>query len=246
MDSEKAKEIFKKQANEPWMKNLEKGKWGNALNVPGAENDLPVPAPSVKPATYKAKTQNPRLLGKTYLPEASRWVNKGKTMRNANSRARTPNSLSKSNLENIEKSRQEYLRRLPPSVDEFGREIPRSRPRRSHRSSSRHSRRHSRRHRSSSRQSRRHRSSSRHSRRHRSSSRTRHSSRNSRRHRSSSRRRRSPSVNEFGRNLRYSRRSHRRSHKPRRRGPRFYDEESQTYKRPVGMYNNATGTYVPR
>ena len=49
-------------------------------------------------------------------------------------------------------------------------------------------------------------------------------------------------MNEFGRNLQYSRSSH----KPRRRGPRFYDEESQKYKRPVGMYNNATGTYLPR
>ena len=50
-------------------------------------------------------------------------------------------------------------------------------------------------------------------------------------------------MNEFGRNLRYARKSSRHT---RRRGPRFYDEESQKYKRPVGMYNNATGTYLPR
>ena len=74
--------------------------WANMMNE---EDALRPPAPPSAPATYKAKT---------YLPGASSWAAKQATIEEEASaeRAQTPNSLSQSNLENIERSKRSYDR----------------------------------------------------------------------------------------------------------------------------------------
>jgi hypothetical protein len=73
------------------------GRWGN---IP--EENVPMGPPS-GPVNYK---------GKTYLPNASEWATKQRTLEEhaSSERSRSPMTLSNSNLENIERNRRSYNR----------------------------------------------------------------------------------------------------------------------------------------
>jgi len=260
-----AQQVLQEHAEQQDQKNLTSGvkTWANAMN----EHDLM--APSGKAASYRAQT---------YLPEANEWIQKQKTIEEESSRERrnTPNSLSPSNLENIEKNKRSYDRYLERKGLPPRRRSPSPRRRGS-----------SPRRRGSS--PRRRGSSPRHRRRHMANVSHNWRRQSTQRRRSPSPRRRSPSprhysrrrsltpnVNEFGRNMTYNyRRSPRRSQRPRvsplrytvaangrtvnefgrnapryqstrRRspsGPRFFNEKTKTYRRPVKAYDEVSGTY---
>ncbi len=189
-------------------------RWANMAN-----EDVPM-GPSSGAATYKAKT---------YLPGASSWAAKQASIEKEASaeRAMTPNSISESNMENIERSKRSYNRYrermgLPPRANK----TPSRERRRRNYEKRRTARRQSPRRRSPRRQSPRRQSPSRRSqsprRRSRSPTHKRRYGVGRRyvaapgyesRRRSRSPRRRSPSVNEFGRNMT-------RNYGPRRRGSR--------------------------
>ena len=73
------------------------GRWGNV-----ALENIPMGPPS-GPVNYKAKT---------YLPNASEWATRQRTLEEqaSSERSRSPMTLSNSNLENIERNRRSYNR----------------------------------------------------------------------------------------------------------------------------------------
>ena len=79
------------------------GRWGNIAEENHAmEPSVPMGPPS-GPVDYKANT---------YLPKASEWANKQRTLEEqaSSERSRSPMTLSNSNLENIERNRRSYNR----------------------------------------------------------------------------------------------------------------------------------------
>jgi len=87
--------------------------WANMANEENAKKALM--SPNSAPATYKAKT---------YLPDASKWAEKQATIEEEASaeRAQTPNSISESNMEDIERNKRSYDRYrdrmgLPPRAN---------------------------------------------------------------------------------------------------------------------------------
>ena len=90
---EEAKALMQKQV-------ANKTSWANMANE---EDALRPQGPPSAPATYKAKT---------YLPEASSWAAKQATIEEEASveRAKTPSSLTESNLEEFERNKRSYDR----------------------------------------------------------------------------------------------------------------------------------------